>query len=283
MNNPRTRILGRLTNREAEAYLQNNDLIFVPVGTTEMHGGMPLDSETVMAEAIALKMAEAADGLVLTGLPYFYAGATLSGRGTVQVSVRGDIDYLYELARSLLRQGFRRQVYVSAHGPAGLTISPVVRDFFETTQVPILYIDLARQMFRYGQEAGFTAEAFHTMTIGAYAVMGRLADIPLTSELDFDHSVPEPQTVAFANGLFDLAFQSGSVGYYFGAPSDHMPTPRIESETHRQALADTGCEQIDRFVALMDVPKLLEQLTALDRFTKEQVLPKYGDWLQPIR
>ena len=44
-----------------------------------MHGGFPLDCETVISEAYALKMAEACDGLVLTGLPYFYAGATGSG------------------------------------------------------------------------------------------------------------------------------------------------------------------------------------------------------------
>lgn len=37
-------------------------------------------------------MTEAADSLALTGLPYFYAGATASGRGTVQVSVRQGID-----------------------------------------------------------------------------------------------------------------------------------------------------------------------------------------------
>ena len=36
-------------------------------GTVEMHGGLPLDSETVISEAFALKMAEACDGLVLTG------------------------------------------------------------------------------------------------------------------------------------------------------------------------------------------------------------------------
>lgn len=63
----------------------------MPVGTVEMHGGLPLDSETVISEAFALKMAEACDGLVLTGLPYFYTGATASGRGTVQVSVRQGI------------------------------------------------------------------------------------------------------------------------------------------------------------------------------------------------
>lgn len=39
-------------------------------------------------------MAEVADGLILTGLPYFYAGATASVRGTVQCSIRQGVDYL---------------------------------------------------------------------------------------------------------------------------------------------------------------------------------------------
>ena len=80
----RTRILGKMLNSEVQEYLDRNDIIIVPVGTIEMHGGFPLDVETVTSEAIALKMAEACDGLVLTGLPYFYAGATASGRSTVQ-------------------------------------------------------------------------------------------------------------------------------------------------------------------------------------------------------
>ena len=96
----RTRILGKMINSEVQEYLARNDIIIVPVGTTEMHGGLPLDCETVLSEAIGLRMAEACDGLVLTGLPYFYAGATASGRGTVEVSIRDGIDYLGALARS---------------------------------------------------------------------------------------------------------------------------------------------------------------------------------------
>ena len=114
----RTRILPKMLNSEVEEYLQHNDIIIVPVGTVEMHGGFPLDSETVIQRGIRLRMAEACDGLVLTGLPYFYAGATASGRGTVQVSVRQGIDYLSAIAHSLLRQGFKRQIYISFHGPA---------------------------------------------------------------------------------------------------------------------------------------------------------------------
>lgn len=132
----RTRILGKLLNSEVQEYLQRNDIIIVPVGTTEMHGGLPLDSETVLSEAFALKMAQACDGLVLTGLPYFYASATASGRGTVQVSVRQGIDYLGAIARSLLRVGFKRQIYISFHGPAHMTICPMVRDFYDRPACP---------------------------------------------------------------------------------------------------------------------------------------------------
>ena len=65
----RTRILPKMMNSEVEEYLRHNDLIIVPVGTVEMHGGLPLDCETVISEAVGLNMAEAGDGLLLTGLP----------------------------------------------------------------------------------------------------------------------------------------------------------------------------------------------------------------------
>ena len=55
----RTRILPRMLNDEVEEYLSRNDIIIVPVGTVEMHGGFPLDSETTISEAFALEMAEA--------------------------------------------------------------------------------------------------------------------------------------------------------------------------------------------------------------------------------
>ncbi len=168
----RTRFLPKLLNSEVDEYLKSNDIIIVPVGTVEMHGGLPLDSETVISEAFALKMAEACDGLVLTGLPYFYAGATASGRGTVQVSVRQGIDYLSAIAHSLLRQGFKRQVYISFHGPAHMTCSPMVRDFFDETGVPILYIDLSMQMFKSAKDLFKSMDAFHAITVGAYQLLG---------------------------------------------------------------------------------------------------------------
>ena len=260
----RTRILGKMLNSEVQEYLQRNDIIIIPVGTTEMHGGLPLDCETVMSEALALKMAESCDGLVLTGLPYFYAGATASGRGTVQVTVRQGIDYLGAIARSLLRLGFKRQVYVSFHGPAHMTICPMIRDFYDETGVPILYLDSVMKILGNVQALG-GMQALNDMFIGAYKIMNRLEDVPLVT----GYSDPVPQSCAPFNDLFALGYQSAVVGYCFGENQDHAPTPDIPDVETRDRMAANGEKVIDKLVATMDMPHVVEQLRKLETYGLE--------------
>ena len=262
----RTRIFGKMLNSEVQDYLKHNDIIIVPVGTTEMHGGFPLDCETVISEAYGLKMAEACDGLVLTGLPYFYAGATASGRGTVQVTVRQGIDYLGAIARSLLRLGFKRQVYLSFHGPAHMTICPMVRDFYDETGVPILYMDMMMQFGKNKDQfaaAGFGA--FHDITVGAYKIMNRLEDVPLVT--GYDHR--EPQSCKQFGDLFGLGYQSAAVGYCFGENGDHMATPDIPDIETRNAKAELGADLICKMVERMDMPHVVQQLRELEAYGLE--------------
>lgn len=273
----RTRILPKMLNSEVEAYLERNDTIFVPVGTVELHGGYPLDSEAVIGEAFALEMAEAADGLMLPGLQYFYAGATASGRGTTQVSVRQGIDYLAAIAHSLLRQGFRRQVYMSFHGPAMMTCSPMVRDFYDETGVPILYIDLSTQMGRAVQNmmSGGTQGAgqdtmakfmrmFHGVTLGAYDKLDRLEDVPLVT--GYQHQ--RPQSCAPFNDILNLASQSGSVGYCFQEHFDHMSTIDLPDEATRAALAAEGQEVIAQTVRQIDPAHVVARLRDLEEYNR---------------
>ncbi len=271
----RTRILPKMLNGEVQEYLKQNDIIIVPVGTVEMHGGLPLDVETNISEAVGLKMAEACDGLLLTGLQYFYAGATASGRGTVQVSVRQGIDYLGAVARSLLRQGFKRQVYLSLHGPAHMTVGPMVRDFYDETGVPILYLDMTMQMFGQAKDLfqadslGKDPKAFmkllDSMFVGAYQIMGRLGDVPLTTEYD----VAIGQSCAPFNDILNLAYQSSAVGYCFGENTDHVPTTAIPDEKTRQEMADKGQELIEELVRRLDMPHVVEQLRKLEQYGLE--------------
>ena len=262
----RTRILGKMLNSEVQEYLERNDIIIIPVGTTEMHGGFPLDCETVISEAYCLKMAEACDGLVLTGLPYFYSGATASGRGTVQVSIRQGIDYLGAIARSLLRLGFKRQVYLSFHGPAHMTICPMIRDFYDETGVPALYMDCMMQFQKnmdLFSKSGFGA--FQDITVGADKIMNRLDDVPLVT--GFDHR--NPQSCAPFQDLFSLGYQSAAVGYCFGENGDHMATPDIPDIETRNAMAQSGAEIICQMVERMNMPHVVEQLRKLEEYGLE--------------
>lgn len=281
----RTRLLPTLNNKEVEDYLDRNDIIIVPVGTVEMHGGLPLDCETVVSEGIAVKMAEQVDALVLPHLPYFYAGATATGRGTTQVSVRQGIDYLGAIARSLLRQGFKRQIYISMHGPAHMTCSPMVRDFFDETGVPILYMDMTQQIMKSaGNFAQYTTldmsqpgsfmGLFDRMIIGGYDIMNRLEDVPLVT--DFYHE--EPQSVAPFQLLFDQAYQSGSMGYCFGEERDHASTSKIESPEMRKQMAEEGKKMIDALVAGMDLPVVVEKLAEIKEF--EDNLAEKRPWIR---
>ena len=260
----RTRILGKMINSEVQEYLSRNDIIIVPVGTTEMHGGLPLDCETVLSEAIGLRMAEACDGLVLTGLPYFYAGATASGRGTVEVSIRDGIDYLGALARSLLRLGFKRQVYLSFHGPAHMTICPMIRDFYDETGVPILYMDC---MIHLGKCKDIfpSFDALNDIFVGAYKIMNRIEDVPLITGF----GAMKPQSCAPFNDLFALGFQSAAVDYCFGENSDHAPTPDIPDIATRDRMAEGGEKIINAMVERMDMPHVVDQLRKLEAYGME--------------
>jgi creatinine amidohydrolase len=274
----RTRFLSKMTNGEVEEYLNRNDIIYVPVGVTETHGALPLDSETVLAEAIALKMAEESDGLILHNLPYFFPGGTIVGRGTIQMSIKDGMAYLDKIAKSLLNQGFRRQIYITSHGPAHMTVSGMVRDFFDETKVPALYMDVLKAAEAVKINL---MDSFHDMTIGAYKVLGRIEDVPL--------NVPESHSVTYdvqhmltgmgknpGNVLGKYAYQSGAVGSYFNEPSDHMATPLLKTPEDREVFADRGVQAINELVKALDMPTIVETLRQVDVFTKETILPRYG-------
>lgn len=234
-----------------------------------------MKNEKEKSKWLGLKMAEACDALVLTGLPYFYSGATASGRGTVQVSVRQGIDYLGAIARSLLRLGFKRQIYISLHGPAHMTVSPMVRDFYDETGVPILYMDMTMQLFNHARDLFQTdkmaadPKAFmkllDSMFVGAYQIMGRIEDVPLTTEYD----VSAVQSCAPFQDIINLAYQSGAVGYCFGENNDHAPTTAIPDTETRQRMADEGQVIIEKLVERLNLPHVVAQLRKLEEYGLE--------------
>jgi len=279
----RSRYFTSLTNTEIEEYVRRNDIIVVPIGTAEGFNNMPTDLEYAMAEAYALKIAEEADALVLPHLLYFYPGVTATGRGSVYVSEEECLRYLKAVAHSLLRQGFRRQIYTSSHGPSNQYVAALVRDFFEETKDPILYIEttqltrLAQQQKLLPQDLG---NVFQLVGYGAYSILGRLNDIPLS--LDFKPAGPPvPAPPESLRKLNPLGPGSGAVGTYSPNNGDNGGRPLRVNMTaqERDQRSRQGAAIIEAGVKAMDVKGVVQALRDYDKYIHDVILTRFGDVL----
>lgn len=279
----RSRYFTNLTNTEIEEYLRRNDVIVVPVGTAEGFNNMPTDLEYAMAEAYAVKIAEEADGLVLPHLLYFYPGVTATAKGSVYVSEEDCLHYLKAVAHSLLRQGFRRQIYTSSHGPSNQYVAALVRDFFEETKDPILYIETT-QLTRLAQQHKLLPEnpgnVFQLVGFGAYSILGRLNDVPLS--LDFKPAGPPvPAPPESIRKLSALGPASGAVGTYNPNNGDNGGRPLQERMTaeKREQLGKQGAAIIEAGVKAMDVKGVVQALRDYDKYIHDVIVPRFGEVL----
>lgn len=302
----RTRLLSKMTNAEVENYLDRNSIIFIPVGTVELHGRMALDCEYTGPAGLALAMAEKVDGLVMDSLKYFYCGATTNGRGTVQVSTRAGYDYLKEIVTSVWCQGFKEIILISGHGPAEMTIVPMSWDFFDETKHHIWWINQAPAMNFAAKKldpAVHGIEDFSLASYGAYEILNCKDDLvidpdaplpatrnahPKVDMSDMSTIIPTlPPSVKNLCHAINFATFSNATGFYFGSIEDHGgdvgALPSIEV---RDQLCAEGLKQLRLAVELMDMPKYISDIRAQQEYTDTHIkntykhLPKnrYMDW-----
>lgn len=293
----RTRVLGRLNNFEVEEYLQRNDIIFVPVGPTEMHGRCPLEIEYIGPFGLALAMAEKVDGLVLDGLKYFYNGSCATGKGTVRMSVNDGYQYLKAIAYSLLSQGFKRQIYVTGHGTSELTLGALVGDFFDETKVPIAWMDqitvtnFART--RVGEEVAKQYNYFMDLTYGSYEITGRKEDLII----DPNGKPPEvydgemfkpgvtkfhglPESLQNISHIINFGSFAYSIGFYMGDLLDHGGEQgTFLSVEAREEVCARGLEQLYKVVDAVDVPLFVKQMADQAEYTNTVIKEKFGKTL----
>jgi len=243
---------------------------------------MPSDMEYRMAEAYALRMAEEVDGLILPHLTYFYPGVTVTGRASVYVPEDASFAYLKSIAHSLLRQGFRRQIYLSAHGPSDQFVSGMVRQFFEETKDPVLYIHLPLLSHRAGAAGAAGVNTFRLIGFGAYYILGRLNDIPLTLEVDKPEQPALPRPPASLAVLSPLAPESSAVGSYDSDPEHNggKPLENVRmSAAERERLGKQGAAMIEANVRAVNIKAVVSALRDEDQYVHEVILPRFKDVL----
>jgi creatinine amidohydrolase len=107
---------------QVEEYLSRDDRIVLPVGSTEQHAYLSLETDNILAERAAVEGAEPLGVPVLPVLPYGLTPAFAAYPGSPSLRVETFAAILRDLLDSLHGQGFRRFLIVNGHGgnvPAG--------------------------------------------------------------------------------------------------------------------------------------------------------------------
>jgi creatinine amidohydrolase len=100
---------------QLEAYLGEDDRIVLPVGSTEQHAYLSLETDNVLAERASVEAAEPLAIPVLPVPPYHVTGFTAYPGGP-SLSKATLVAVLSEVVDSLLDQGFARILVVNGHG-----------------------------------------------------------------------------------------------------------------------------------------------------------------------
>lgn len=110
-------LLAELSWEEVKEYLERDDRIILPLGSTEEHGRhLGLGTDSIEAEAIARGAGEATNVVVAPTLNYGMALSQMGFPGTVSLKPPTLIAVLEDIFRSLHRHGFRRVLVVNGHG-----------------------------------------------------------------------------------------------------------------------------------------------------------------------
>lgn len=97
-------------------YLQRDDRIVLPVGSTEQHGYLSLGTDALLAERVSVEAAEPLGVPVLPVLPFGMAPYFVEYPGSMSLRMSTYIEVIRDLLNCLASQGFRRIAVINGHG-----------------------------------------------------------------------------------------------------------------------------------------------------------------------
>ena len=103
---------------QLEEYLQRDNRIVLPVGSTEQHAYLSLETDNIIAERLSVEAAEPLGVPVLPVLAYGVTPGFGAFPGSPTLQLETFIAVVRELLESLYWQGFRRFLIANGHGGA---------------------------------------------------------------------------------------------------------------------------------------------------------------------
>jgi creatinine amidohydrolase len=109
--------LRRLAQPELASYAASDATVLIPVGAIEQHGPhLPVEMDVYAAEQVSAAAArEFDDVLVAPSIPWGLSHAHVDLGGTISIGPTTMLALAADVTETLLRSGFRRQVWINGH------------------------------------------------------------------------------------------------------------------------------------------------------------------------
>src|SRR5436305_638755 len=140
-----------LTWPEAKEAAELGRVIIIPVAAIEQHGfHLPVDTDNLLVEHVTEEAARRSEGLLLVApmIHYGFNEHNMGFPGTITVRETVFVDFCYDVARSFVRQGFDRIIFVNGHGSNQMLCNLASRRVINTTKAlaaSVAHWDLARK------------------------------------------------------------------------------------------------------------------------------------------
>jgi creatinine amidohydrolase len=241
-------LLYKLTRPEIEEYLKKQDLVLVPVGSTEQHGRhLAIDNDAFTALEICKRVAERTGVLVAPVMPFGYSVHHMNFAGTITLKFEVLVEVYREICESLIHHGFRKIVVMNGHGGNTGAVNEALRKIREDTGV-IAYNVMVFPTETHGfggsslgvikQEGGGHACEMETsigMELGQRILMQYAEKwMPPRGQTDFDRKYQQRVGVPYN---FDEVTEIGSLG-----------DPTIATREKGKVMVDAVVDDISEFV-----------------------------------
>lgn len=144
---------------EVEALLKKSDMVIIPVGAMEQHGlGGPIGTDFLNGTQRALLVAQQTDVLVAPILLVGQSPYHLEFPGSIALSSETIERVYFEAAQSLIKQGFRRFLFLNSHAGNSAITDFIVDRINQETPAVAVELGTAAATMRPARAAGASAE-----------------------------------------------------------------------------------------------------------------------------
>jgi creatinine amidohydrolase len=180
-----TPLLARLSTARVAAIDMTDAVVVQPIGAFEQHGPhLPLDTDALVAETVAARAVAAlpqdANVWILPTLRYGKSNEHAGRVGTVTLGASTLIALLHDVGSSVAASGFRKLVFVNAHGGQPQLLEMVSRDIRAATGLqvfPVSAMHLGEPDGMTWDDEGFSIHGGQSETSVVMAIDASLVDL----------------------------------------------------------------------------------------------------------